>query len=204
MESSAVPPDRFGEAVRSLLRASEQGTEPAPEALRIVLHGLEAYLTRSFGRSLTEPSDVAAEALVRFLERAQRPSLEPASAPGLITVIARNIAVDVLRQRRREVVVEDPNAGSDSAAADDEIAALLDRTTDAAAVQVGMEQAFWHGDLEMVRIVRAWLDLAQELGREPKSREAGAALGVSHSTVLRALNEFRAFVPGRASQTKSD
>jgi len=57
------------------------------------------------------------------------------------------------------------------------------------------------GRHDLVRIVRAWLNLASMLGRAPSSREVGAQVGLSHTTVQTALAAFRDYFPPEGDGT---
>jgi DNA-directed RNA polymerase specialized sigma24 family protein len=197
--------DRFGAAVEEITVSLQHGEEVSADALTIVVNGVEAYLGRRFpGFSSSDKNEVASEAITRFLELCRRKEVHSDRAAGLLTVLARNVAVDSIRRARRET----PSGTAievvdDSTARDDEISALLDRRADAAAIYEAIAQLLALDDLETVRVLRTWLDLADELGRAPSTREVGEAAGVSHSTVSRALRRFHEFVPDDPSGSKT-
>jgi hypothetical protein len=84
---------------------------------------------------------------------------------------------------------------------DDEIARLLDRRADAERVRAALRESVADGRHDLVRIVRAWLNLASILGRAPSSREVGAQVGLSHTTVQTALAAFRDYFPPEGDGT---
>jgi DNA-directed RNA polymerase specialized sigma24 family protein len=190
--------------VEELARVLQGGGEASSEGLAVALSGLEAYLAARFRLSAGDSSEVASEAITRFLEQCLSGGVDPERAAGLVTVMARNIAVDTLRRTGRETPTGNVENEIDSQySRDDEIAALLDQGADRSAIVEAMEAALAIGDLVTVRVVRAWLDLADQLGRAPTTREVAAEAGVSHSTVVRALHAFRQFVPDGPSRAKT-
>ena len=203
MQQSAS--DGFGDAVDRIVDAVRRGRPGHGADLDAVLCGLIRYLRPRFGGVLGDLSDVASEAILRFMERlSERDDIDERGGAGLLTTIARNIAVDAVRASGRQVSLEGLGVrAEDEAVAEDEIAALLGRGADAAAVESGLAAAFWNGDFEVVRIVRIWLDLADELGRAPTLRESACACGTSHTTIARALDRFAGYVPREGSQTKT-
>lgn len=196
--------DRFGSAVEELALSLQNKEEVSSTAIEIVVSYVEAYLVSRFGLAASDSSEVASEAMTRFFERCARGEVDPERAAGLLTVIARNVAVDFLRLSRRETPTGDVELELEYRGdKDDEIAAMLDRRADRTAIVQAMETALAHNDLMTLRVGRAWLDLADEHGRAPTAREVAAFLGVSHSTVLRALRTFRAYVPDGPPPTKN-
>lgn len=196
--------DRFGREVERLALSLQGGGELESTSLAVVMEGVEAYLLSRFRLSAGDGSEVASEAVARFVERCRQGDVDAEKAAGLLTIMARNIAVDLLRRRSRETpsgVVE--GALADQGSKDDEIAALLDRRADRAAIVQAMATALRLNDLMTVKVVRIWLDLADEHGRAPGAREVAAVVGVSHSTVLRSLSAFREYVPDDPAQTKT-
>lgn len=196
--------DRFGSAVKELALSLQNKEEASSAAIEIAVSGVEAYLTSRFGLAASDSSEAASEAMTRFFERCVRGDVDPERAAGLLTVMARNIAVDFLRLSRRETPTGDVELELEHRGGkDDEIAAMLDRRADRAAIVQAMETALRCNDLMTLRISRAWLDMADEYGRAPTAREVAALVGVSHSTVLRALRTFRAYVPSGPAPTKN-
>jgi transcriptional regulator of aromatic amino acid metabolism len=90
-----------------------------------------------------------------------------------------------------------------AAVSDDAIAALLDREATAASVQAALTAAVADGADLLAHVVASWLDLAEELGRPPSSREVAPRAGVSHTTVNTMLRELRGYFPTRPSGTSS-
>lgn len=186
------PPDQFGLAVVEVVRAASAGQPLGRSALE-ALHSVLRRIALSSGVRLEDADDVAAETVLRLvlLARENRVDLSQGGA-GLATVIARRLAVDV---HRRDARTRGFGEALEHPSPDDDIAALIEAGADADAVGEGLRRAYAVGDDLTARLMRVWLDLAQVLGRAPTTREAGAAAGVSHMTVQRALQAFRTYVP---------
>jgi hypothetical protein len=196
--------DRFGAAVEEIAKSAQSKEVAGGGALMTALSELEAMLAVRFRLSAGDASEAASEAMTRFLERCEAGDVDPERAAGLLSVMARNIAVDMLRMRTRETPTEDIEKEVDHRASrEDEISALLDRRADRAAIRDAMASLLALNDLATVRVAKVWLDLADELGRAPTTREVAAAAGVSHSTIQRSLQTFREFVPSDPPGTKS-
>jgi predicted AAA+ superfamily ATPase len=67
----------------------------------------------------------------------------------------------------------------------------FDRNAAAATIVAALRAQIAANDVQPVRIVTEWLDLAEELGQPPSSREVAARAEVSHASVNRALMAFR-------------
>lgn len=196
--------DWFGSAIEELVNSLGRHEEIGPDALATALSGLEAYLSARFRLSAGDRSEVASEAMTRFLERCRAGGVRAPDAAGLLTVMARNIAVDWIRRTTRETPTGEVAEVIDQRAVrDDEISAMLDRRADRVAIRDAIAELLALDDLATVRVVRVWLDLADEMGRAPSTREVGAAAGVSHTTVSRALRRFHEFVPDDRPETKT-
>jgi DNA-directed RNA polymerase specialized sigma24 family protein len=174
--------------------ANASGTD-----LSAVTDHLQALLRRQFGGSpRLEAEDAAQSAVVRFTAAVQRGGVRRETAPQFLIEIARNLGKDLARKdfRGRELPTDWAEMAPNSPPSDDdEIARLLDRRADSERVRAALRQSVADGRHDLVRIVRAWLNLASMLGRAPSSREVGAQVGLSHTTVQTALATFRDYFP---------
>jgi DNA-directed RNA polymerase specialized sigma24 family protein len=173
--------------------------------LSVVTAHLQALLRRQFGGTpRLQAEDAAQSAVVRFTVAVQRGGVRRETAPQFLIEIARNLGKDLARKdfRARELPTEWAEmALSGPASEDDEVARLLDRRADSERVRAAMRQSVADGRHDLVRIVRAWLNLASMLGRAPSSREVGAQVGLSHTTVQAALAAFREYLPPEGDAT---
>jgi DNA-directed RNA polymerase specialized sigma24 family protein len=173
--------------------------------LSVVTAHLEALLRRQFGGTpRLQAEDAAQSAVVRFTLAVQRGGVRRETAPQFLIEIARNLGKDLARKdfRVRELPTEWAEMALGSPASeDDEVARLLDRRADSERVRAAMRQSVAEGRHDLVRIARAWLNLASMLGRAPSSREVGAQVGLSHTTVQAALVAFREYFPPEGDAT---
>jgi DNA-directed RNA polymerase specialized sigma24 family protein len=173
--------------------------------LSVVTAHLQALLRRQFGGTpRLQAEDAAQSAVVRFTVAVQRGGVRRETAPQFLIEIARNLGKDLARKdfRARELPTEWAEMGlSGPASEDDEVARLLDRRADSERVRAAMRQSVADGRHDLVRIVRAWLNLASMLGRAPSSREVGAQVGLSHTAVQAALAAFREYFPPEGDAT---
>jgi len=191
-------PDPFADAVDELVAAITQGAEATNQTLSRVVVALERSVIKR-GLSPSDATEVAAETITRLVALAQEGRIDERGAAGLLLTIAERLATDTARRAARSVPTAEPI--EDRPSDEDQIAALIDAEADSLAIQQALASAFWAEEFELVRIIRVWLDLADDLERAPTSRESAAACGVSHATVQRALKRFSGFVPRNGSQT---
>lgn len=182
---------RFEAAAERLLA----GHAPEPDAadLAVVLDWLVRLITRRY-RTI-DAEDIAQETVARIIALNTAPH-EPISNPaGYITRIAQHLAVDAVRRQSMVSANTDLIARTSvPGASDDELAALLERSATQATIAAAIGLALQERDHMAVRIVTIWLDLADELGREPTSREVASIANASHTTVIKSLARFRAFL----------
>lgn len=188
------PPNRydFDAAAARLLMAFP--AQPRAEDMAVVMAGVRALVTR-YGPEI-EPEEAAQEVMVRLLGMAREgEERDPVRNPGaFITRIAQNTAIDLLRrggQHGHEVPLSEEHL---ELRAEDELPGLLHRSATHVTVRAAIAGCLADGDFVTVRIVTVWLDLADELGHEPPSREVAVHARVSHTTVNNALQRFRARV----------
>jgi DNA-directed RNA polymerase specialized sigma24 family protein len=197
--------DVFDSAVGRLYDEITGAANASGTDLSAVTDHLQALLRRQFGGSpRLQAEDAAQSAVVRFTAAVQRGGVRRESAPQFLIEIARNLGKDLARKdfRGRELPTDwaemAPNGPPSD---DDEIARLLDRRADSERVRAALRESVADGRHDLVRIVRAWLNLASMLGRAPSSREVGAQVGLSHTSVQTALAAFRDYFPPEGDGT---
>jgi DNA-directed RNA polymerase specialized sigma24 family protein len=183
---------RLYDEVAGLANAS--GTD-----LSAVTAHLQALFRRQFGGTpYLQAEDAAQTAVVRFTVAIQRGGVRRETAPQYLIEIARNLGKDLARKDFR--AMELPTDWADLPPSgppvdDDDIARPLDTRADSERVRAALRRSVVDGRHDLVRIVRAWLNLASRLGRAPSSREVGAQVDLSHTTVQTALAAFRGYFP---------
>jgi RNA polymerase sigma factor (sigma-70 family) len=173
-----------------------KGADPDARALTIVLLQLRHHIARLFPD--LDADDVVQATMIRLLGRSGHLEAEIENAWAYLFGAARYSAIDAirLRNRRREVRL-DVSAAENAASSDDYVAALIDRDATHSMVLAALRAGIDAGDDITVPIITKWLDIADELGRAPSTREAAARVGVSHTTVAQALKRFRALLEPR-------
>jgi DNA-directed RNA polymerase specialized sigma24 family protein len=183
--------DRFGTAVRRLSDAFAIGRSDGSVARdhEIVRDGLATFLALRFQvLGIDEALDLVDESIARLAAESKARGEGFAQAPGWLSNVARNLAVDRLRRQRHE------SAPNGERLSDDALAALLDREASSGTVYAAARRAVAAHDHQCVRIVAEWLDLANETGEAPSSRVVGERTGYSHTTVNAALARFRTYL----------
>jgi DNA-directed RNA polymerase specialized sigma24 family protein len=147
-----------------------------------------------------EVDDIAQETLARVFALARQVRSEPIANPAAyITRIAQHLAVDAVRRQGTltpdsHLVEGSSSTGPGRETSEAEIAALLDRSATQTTVSAAIGMALEQRDFVAVRVVTVWLDLADELGREPSSREVATKANTSHTTVNKALARLRELI----------
>lgn len=172
----------------------DRGRNLDPDDFSSVVTGLSKIVRARYPMiDADELKDIVANTIVKFYERVRSGAIECERAPAYLIKVALNEARDHLRKQKLVVAtaeVEDDRVilefFSDQilVAIDDELAVLR-------ALQLAKE----NGDHMCIRVVTRWLELARALGRAPTSRELGAELKVSHTTVLTNLRRFASYFP---------
>jgi DNA-directed RNA polymerase specialized sigma24 family protein len=189
---------RFDAAASRLFAALQDGSAVSGEDYAAVSRWLVRWLERAFDFSRPDSEEATQEVLLRVAELAQasRPAIDAVERPGAYLMrLARNHAIDRTRRAARRDIALSEELSAVLPGHDDAIAALLDATATTAAVRAAMRAAGQAGDRVARQVVRAWLDLAEEVGAAPSSREVGRRVGVSHTTVNHALERFKSFFP---------
>jgi DNA-directed RNA polymerase specialized sigma24 family protein len=160
-----------------------------------------------FGLSHDAAEEIAQETVVHAYTQDLRRIENPG---GFLFWIARNRAIDHLRRARRservEILAWDVEKAAPMAhysAEDDAIATLLAHDGTADLVEHALRAANAADDALVARVVGAWLELADRLGRAPSSREVAPQAAVSHTSVNQALKRFRGYFPNVDSESSS-
>lgn len=158
--------------------------DPLPDALATVQREIRAFARRKFPR--LDPDDVAQATLCNLV----RCKPNPDNPVAYVRKVAGNAAIDLARKQPSTVELDEAWMGT--GAEDDRLAALLDSDATHAVVTAALEIHVKAGHDRLVRTVTVWLDLAEELGRAPSSREVEPLAGCSHTVVAQGLQRFRA------------
>jgi RNA polymerase sigma factor (sigma-70 family) len=155
-------------------------------------------LRRSYRFAEAEAEDVAQDVIVRLLKAAAEGKLADVQNPGAYLMrIARNRAVDVLRRSRDTIELGELTETLGSR--DDEIAAALEETADAARLRIAMTIAWEAHDELARRVVGIWLDTLDKDGKEPSNRDIAKLAGISHTTVNKAMRRFEDYLRAASS-----
>lgn len=141
-------------------------------------------------------ADLASAGFLRLLQALRsRASGGIRNPEAYLRVILRNVKIDELRRAKRISLLAERMVSEALPLGDQD--AELERIF--AELHVGSLQQKLASveEVELLKFVSSWLDLADELGRRPSSREASKFLGVSHQTVENRLAALRAFVGDR-------
>jgi DNA-directed RNA polymerase specialized sigma24 family protein len=163
-------------------------------ALLAVTESLPRLMKVDLSRLGIERRDVAQEALHRFLKAVNAGKVQEGGEPaGYLLVTAINVARSMARKPSLPV----PNLDAvDTSVADvDQYAELLDRLASADNVRAALRTAAGSNDYTMIAVVRAWLDIAHELGTAPSSRQVATELAMSKTSVNNALDRLRSYLP---------
>lgn len=176
--------------VRVMVARIRRGGAPT----RAEVAAVQALLKMWLARRQLEPEDreeVASDAVYRLVVAVEAGRLDFERPPGAwLRVVADHLALDALRRRRRRQGETFDELVHGQVQEDDRIAALLDASAASADVGAAMRRAREAGDFEAVRVIATWLDLVAADGEAPSSRTIGERMGVSHTTVQRALTRF--------------
>jgi DNA-directed RNA polymerase specialized sigma24 family protein len=178
----------MSDPVAEYAAAIVSGREPSRAELESLLRLVQIWL----GRRPLDPRDreeIAADAVLRLTTTARSGRLDPTRPAGAwLRVVADHLALDLLRRRKPPTLEFDERYGGGQD--DDRVAAMLDQTVAADDVSRAMRGAVDDGQYELVRVIATWLDLAHADGKAPSTRQVAERLGVSHTTVRRALDTF--------------
>jgi DNA-directed RNA polymerase specialized sigma24 family protein len=187
---ASKPVDRTKDVIR------KSGPEPhlSTEDLQILWARVVVSLRVRFAGQIAETDleEIAQDAVYRFMDATRRGKVS-ASPGGYLTRIAINAAIDRLRRDHRMVLVDPADLVdvADTYSTEDEIAARLDGSPDAGCIRRALSTAHEAGDNTVVKVVTYLLEEIEQTGEVPSARAAGAALGLSHTGVAKALERFR-------------
>lgn len=191
------PATRFDVAAARLVSAfrSHGNDRPESDDYRIVLMTLTRF-AQGFGLDRAEAEDVATEAVAETFERSADSTKDPVRQPaGYLFWLTRNRVFDRHRRTRLQDEAERSSAVRYYSRADDSLTAWLDQDARTEDLEDALRAAAAAGDMLVVRVVTAWLDLAERLGEAPTSRQVGPNAGVSHTTVNQALRRLPSYFP---------
>jgi DNA-directed RNA polymerase specialized sigma24 family protein len=207
MSSASSPDDgtAFDHAASRFVAAIEASDYDsiAPDDYHLVLRTLTRF-AQSYGRlSGPDAEEVAADTLSEAFARASGRGGIRQPSPYLFWTV-RNRIRDRYRRAKTldetEYLVEslEHTPGAEAYSSEDEaIVRLLDRGATAELVEDALRAAAAADDRLLIRVATVWLELAETLGRPPRSREVAPEAGVSHTSVNQALRRLRGFFPAQ-------
>lgn len=195
----AVIARTLGGQDRTALGVAEE--KALAEAVVYVTAELPRLLNRKAERAIRDPEDLAQEALARFISAVGKGQVDPDRSPaGYLLTIAANHLRDEHRGAPAPVPFADLGPVLDSGAGSaawpsetDAISLLIEGMSTADSVRKALARAHREGDLIVLDVVGAWLDLAQRLGSRPSQRAVAELTGVSKTTVGAVLERFERF-----------
>lgn len=183
--------------------------DPAEEdalatAMSYVLAALPRLLTPRVKNESQSPEDIAQEALAKFVTAAGAGQVNPGGSPaGYLLTIALNLLRDEARSARPVTLPLSDGVPLPETGVDD-LTRLLDRLASAESVRRALRRAFENGDRMALDVIRAWLDLAHQLGEEPPSRAVAEEVGISKSTVANVLERFKGYLTADWHDDRAD
>lgn len=178
----------FDRAALRLAERAIEGAAPEPGDLEVLVRGMTRLIS-ALGSNAAEAKTLATDAVDRFWEAARRGLVDPNRRPGAyLTVISRNLATAELR---KSSIASPAPEGREGGMEDIELEAVLERAGALATLDELRRQAVRDRDYVAVRVLTAWLDLANASRSSPTSRQVAMEAGLSHATVNRALERLR-------------
>jgi DNA-directed RNA polymerase specialized sigma24 family protein len=185
--------------VQTLVARMRDGAEPTTSELQSVLGVLGLWLARR-GLSVQDREDVCSEALGRLVRAVRANDLDPARPPGAwLRVVADHLALDVLRRESIRTGAAFDEGAHAPRGEDDRLAALLDREASRQAVDEVLQRAAAEDRTTLVNVITTWRGLAQMNDEAPSTHQVADRLGVSHTTVGRALADMREMLSPRSA-----
>lgn len=164
-----------------------------------------AFTRRVVGRYVPpeELDDLVGEVMLRWLAAVRAGRIDLLDRPaGYLVTIARNAAIDSLRSNRRRTLADAASLSPDleelasHAVSEDDVAMIVEHRATAASVRHALSACRRSGDTTAYRVAIHLLDHAERTGSLPSARETGAALGLSHTGVAKALKRLRPYLEG--------
>lgn len=186
---------RFDAAAARLLRGGPNRATAAD--ITTVLQWLTGTIRRRYPS--VEHDEIAQEALARVFALAPEDANAIVNPAAYMTRVAQHLAVDAVR-RATTLTADTPlievaaSKRRTDCTSEDEMAVLLDRSATHASVTAAIGLALAQEDFLTVRVVTVWLDLADESGSVPSSRDVAERANASHTSVNKALARFRALI----------
>ena len=178
--------------VKYVADGSASAEWPETETLRKALLG---YLAVRYSRAHTVDRETAVDdALVEFLAAVRDGRVRAEGSPGKYL---RVIAQRKLSKQRESVRLPD-----DLVDQDDAIARLLEADASKRIIEDAMWRARIARRYAVVRVVAAWLDLAERNGERPSSEEVAEKIGSDPAAVRQALGRFRVFLERAAEDSR--
>ena len=160
-----------------------------PSALATVLVHLHRRVAVLFPD--LDPDDIVQSTVAQLLKRRDRiAATEIENSWGYLLGATRNAALDAIRAMKKRRDTQLALVAEPMPAPEDAIAALIDRHATHQRVEAALDAAIQANE-DIVPIITVWLDMAEELGKAPSTREVAKRTGVSHTTVAQALRHFR-------------
>lgn len=182
----------FDQAARRFVQSAIDDAEPEANDLRLLVDGMSRMMAARLRSSGGTAASLAVDAVSEFWAAARRGLVDVDRRPAAyLTVIARNLVIQELARQRSELQLDSEvelGAGEE----DVRLEAVLDRYEALVTLDQLRSRAIGQGDSVAVRVITAWLDLAEQLPRAPTSRQVAHEAGLSHTTVNRALARLRA------------
>lgn len=160
-----------------------------------------ARFARGYRVSDDDAQEIVAGVLAETIGRGSTAGDTEVRQPGAYLFwTTRNRTLDRLRQASRHPVDSLDNESLDRGHGwysedDDGISRMLDRRASSEIIDAALRAAVAANDGVVARVVAVWLELAEELGREPTSREVAPAAETSKTTVTNALRRFKSYLP---------
>lgn len=201
------PSTEFDRAASRLFAASRATVRTLDAKLmaddyRIVAVTLERFAGQ-YRLTAHDAQDVVAGVLADTIGTVSRAGADKLRQPGAFLFWkTRNRVLDRLRQANQHPTEPLDNESLERghrwySEDDTAIVRLLEREASTELIDAAMRAALAANDDQVARVVAVWLGLAEELGREPTSREVAHIAETSHTAVRNALQRFKGYLPPR-------
>lgn len=168
----------------SLIRDHQLGSDP------LAALGETAAAADVFGYLNHLNPDVSADVFIRLIVWLMNSEDQIRNPEALLRVMVKRASIDQVRRRDREIPVTTSTfellTKSDAEFSDHIIAREQ--------VRHAIRSAAAQGEPAIAECATVWLDMADEFGRSPTSREVADRLDVSHQTVINRLRTLERFL----------